>query len=269
MQKERLVDKIPDDARPIKNSKDFIDPRGQVYTPVTNYKGHPSGKFIRKTCRIVKQNGYVYCAIHYHDKEKNVQRRVNRLVAEAFIPNPDNLPVVGHRNNIKSDNRVENLYWTTYSENTQKAVDDELLPNDRSRDDSQSKPVAMYDTLTNKCLGIFGSAHEAAEKTGLSLTTICRQAKYHRPVRRPQYFRYLDDKTAPPQQLVGMFEYDTGKLIKLFINTGQAASETNSCEKTISQQCRNGKPKHKFSDYYFGYINSKCEQTIESNTQVE
>ena len=58
--------------------------------------------------------GYLVTDLYINGKCKNV--KVHRLVAQTFIPNPENKPTVNHKNEIKSDNRVDNLEWATIKE---------------------------------------------------------------------------------------------------------------------------------------------------------
>lgn len=75
--------------------------------------------------------------------------RIHRLVAATFIPNPDDLPIVLHLNNIKDYNHYSNLKWGTVQENTQQAYNDGCC--------SCNTPVELYNkqgVLVNRYMSI-------------------------------------------------------------------------------------------------------------------
>jgi len=85
-----------------------------------NYLIHMDGRVQnKKTERFLQPhdngNGYLYVKLYKNKKQKNFT--IHRLLAIHYIPNPDNLPIVDHKNQITDDNRLENLRWATRSEN--------------------------------------------------------------------------------------------------------------------------------------------------------
>ena len=68
---------------------------------------------------VPNKDGYLRVNLHIGGKSKFYY--IHRLVAEAFIPNPEGKPQINHRNGIKTDNRIENLEWCTQSENNRHA----------------------------------------------------------------------------------------------------------------------------------------------------
>ena len=72
----------------------------------------------------INNKGYKCVDLYKDGKVKHAL--VHRIMAETFVPNPDNHPIVLHKDNIKTNTSPDNLVWGTYSENNSQAIRDGL-----------------------------------------------------------------------------------------------------------------------------------------------
>lgn len=187
--KDRLIDKseIKEEMKLIKDSEtDYITPSGEIY------KDYGNNKFFHKKQWL--NWGYWYCGITYPSGQR--QRRVHILVAEVYVPNPNNYPIVMHMDNNKANKHYTNLKWGTVSENTKAAYDQLgfLNFNDKGWDNSQSIHVCSFD-LQGNLLNKYGSVGEASKELGITKTTILNQCN-HKVKTKPRcgyWFRYLSE----------------------------------------------------------------------------
>ena len=95
--------------------------------------------------KINSSNGYKEVVLRVNKKSEFW--RVNRLVALKYIPNPNNLPVVNHKDNVKINNDVKNLEWLTQRENSQysaRKLNWEIVENIRKSTLKQAEIAKLY-----------------------------------------------------------------------------------------------------------------------------
>lgn len=135
--------------------------------------------FSTRTNRILKQQlsnvGYYRVEINIDGNAKRYG--VHRLVAETFIPNPENLPVVNHKDENPKNNNVCNLEWCThqYNQNYGTCKERRVANTDykTGSDNAKSKTVYQFD-LQGNFIKSYGSTHEAERETGFSAVSISK-----------------------------------------------------------------------------------------------
>lgn len=206
----------------------------------------------KRTCkeRIMKQSsnwqGYLHCTIR-DAKGIKIRISIHKCVCDVFIPNPNNYPCTNHKNEIKWDNRAENLEHCTYSYNLTYG----------SRDGEKDVSVLQYD-LNGNYLKEFKSVKSAAEEVGTKGRCISNVTHGWAKSAGGYIWRLKTDN--PPKQIEAYSDnnrrkilcYDlNGNFVKEFKSLIFAEKELGLHYQSISDCCR-GKVK-KVKDFIFKY----------------
>lgn len=121
---------------------------------------------------VTYRNGYLFVELCKNGYVKKFL--VHRLVAEAFIPNPENLPQVNHKNEIKTDNTVQNLEW---------------CDNRYNQRYSSAKKIGCFQD--NKLIKVYDAVRDV-EKDGFYHSNVCNALKGKLKSSGGYHWQYLD-----------------------------------------------------------------------------
>lgn len=127
----------------------------------------------------LKKTGYLQ--VKLCKEGRSFYKRPHRLVAEAFIYNPENKKEVNHINGIKNDNRVENLEWCTSSENQIHSFKNGLQKIYKGKDHIQSRPIIQL-SIEGKLVKEWESIKQVKRELGFNTCGIIKCCK-----KQPKY----------------------------------------------------------------------------------
>lgn len=126
-----------------------------------NYKSRNSENSKMKAIKpCIKDNGYLQVNLYQKQNKKSYKKYIHRLVAETFIQNPNNYPIINHKNGVKDDNRVDNLEWCNYSHNIEHAYNNNLRVRKYGKNNKLSRHFVELDNEYNFIREFWGSREE-------------------------------------------------------------------------------------------------------------
>jgi hypothetical protein len=203
-----VVNELPENSVEIKPDL-FVTPNGECYV-ITKFKTKES--VIRHCNKSISSHNTNTSTSYYRISYKGKQYLVHRLVAEAFIKNPENKPQVNHKDSDGLNNNVSNLEWCTASENMIHSVN-------AGTHFAPTRPVIQYDSVGNE-IARYNSIAEAslgsksrAVSISANLTAGKGKIRAYRHAVGYQW-RYEDDTSNPLQQFSPLTKTLKGNPVK-------------------------------------------------------
>lgn len=159
----------------------------------TDYSVSDEGKVYSIHGRELKPRdngrGYLYVQICGFDGKR--KEYIHRLVARAFIENPDEKPCVNHKDGNKTNNCAANLEWCTHKENTKHAAQIlGVLNQYKASNESRKKAIIGECVNDPSSIKKYGSIREAAKKLGIERSGIIAALKGRKKSCGGMYWRY-------------------------------------------------------------------------------
>lgn len=158
------------------------------------FKKTRTGKLI-ELCQWVDNVGYYQCSFRTNGKKHYV--RVHRLIAKAYIPNPNNYPMINHIDGNKLNNAVSNLEWCSNSYNTKQAYDSGVYVS------KKECPIEATHKITNEVFG-FKSIRECAKQLCINRKTLTSILKGVKQNNYDYNFRYIEPVSTIPDECKGV-----------------------------------------------------------------
>lgn len=209
---------------------------------VTSKRGYT--KFVKGRILRESMSSYGYAVVGIKGKQSGV----HRLVAKSFIPNPNGLTEINHKDENKTNNVVYNLEWCDKIYNNQYGTRVKRIKEAQLNDPKKSRPVLCY-TRDNKLVCEYPSMAEANRRTGISehsIFSVCNK-KPHCFTAGGYKWKYVSDETPinkfPIPKLdirvraVAMYN-EKGDEIASFKNAKAARRATNIHDTSILRCCR-------------------------------
>ena len=207
--------------KPIKDYEGLYEISSLGRVKNLNYRGSGKGEILKNTeC----SDGYLMVVLRKNGKPKTF--RVHKLVAEAFIPNPEDKPCIDHINTIRNDNRVENLRWVTYEENN----NNPLTRKKRSETNKgENNPN-------------YGKHHSEETRKKISEAS---KGKAKSEEHKKKLGEAHKSENNPCNKPVVQIDLNTNEVVNIYFSVGEAVRQTGFSRSGISACCRGKRKLHK------------------------
>lgn len=210
---------------------------------IGGYRNKPN----RVTLGVKDKSGYYRINMWDSERKIYVSASVHRLVARAFIDNPNNYPIINHKDENPSNNRADNLEWCTYKYNNEYGTAQKRACNTRIKN-KICKKVFAY-SLDGVLLNTFNSINDAARFYNTDAANIgaCCNNKGHNKTIKNMIFRFEGDS---PEYEISKYSITFGiflqdKLVYIAKGGTQASKFLNISRSTMNGKLRRFRKQNK------------------------